>query len=169
MMSRSLIDAPLPDFALPAGFEIRPVRPEHYRAIWEADINAFRDHNGFAEPSPDQFDRWLNDPVEFHPDLWKVAWNVEKDEIAAMVLNFINHDENREFKRLRGYTENISTQRQYRKLGLARALIAESLRMHKSLGMTEAALGVDATNPTRALSVYEACGFKPYLVDTVFR
>jgi GNAT superfamily N-acetyltransferase len=169
MMSRSLVDAALPNFALPAGFEVRPVRPEHYRAIWDADVEAFREHNGYSEPTPEQYERWLNDPVEFQPDLWKVAWNVEHDQVAAMVLGFINRDENREFKRLRGYTENISTRKQYRKLGLARALIAENLRMFKAMGMTEAALGVDATNPTRALSVYEACGFKPYLVETVFR
>jgi ribosomal protein S18 acetylase RimI-like enzyme len=169
MMSRSLIDAPLPDFPLPEGFEVRTVRPGHYRAIWETDVDAFRDHNGFSEPTPDQYDRWLNDPLEFQPDLWKVAWNVQGNEVAAMVLNYINHDENREFKRLRGYTENISTRKRYRKIGLARALIAESLRMFRDMGMTEAALGVDATNPTGALRVYEACGFKPYFVETSYR
>lgn len=168
-MTRSLIDQPIPDFALPEGFEIRPVTPEHYRAIWEADVEAFRDGNGYSEVPPDQYDRWLNDPLEFQPELWKVAWNIETNEVAAMVCNFINHNENREFNRLRGYTENISTVRQYRRLGLSRALIIESLRMFKAMGMTEAGLGVDATNPTGALRVYEACGFKPTRVETEYR
>ncbi len=35
--------------------------------------------------------------------------------------------------------------------------------------MTEAALGVDATNPTGALRVYEDCGFKPEKTDIVYR
>lgn len=168
-MTRSLSDQPIPDFALPQGFEIRSVTPEHYRAIWDAGVEAHRDGNDYSEVPADQYERWLNDPLEFQPDLWKVAWNIEKNEVAAMGLNFVNHEENRTFNRKRGYTENISTQRQYRKLGLARALLVESLRMFKAMGMTEAALGVDATNPTGALRVYEACGFRPVRTETEFR
>ena len=32
----------LPDFPLPQGLEVRAVLPEHYRAIWDADIKAFK-------------------------------------------------------------------------------------------------------------------------------
>jgi ribosomal protein S18 acetylase RimI-like enzyme len=169
-MTRSLDDVtPIPDFALPEGFEIRPAKPEHYRAIWDADVEAFRDHNGFTEPDESRYEAWLNDPQFFQPELWKVAWHVATNEIAGMVQNFINHEENAKLNRKRGYTENISTRRPFRKRGLARALICESLRMHKALGMTEAALGVDATNPTGALRVYEDCGFKPVKTEIVYR
>lgn len=168
-MTRSLTDQPIPTFALPEGFEIRPVTPQHYRAIWDADVDAYRDGNGYSEIPPDQYQRWLNDPLEFQPHLWNVAWNIEKNEVAAMVLNYVNEHENRIFNRQRGYTENISTQRQYRRRGLSRALIVESLRMFKVMGMTEAALSVDATNPTGALRVYEACGFAPVRVETDYR
>jgi GNAT superfamily N-acetyltransferase len=169
-MTRSLDDATLiPDFPLPDGFEIRPALPEHYRAVWEADLEAFRDHNGFAEPGEARYQAWLNDSTYFQPNLWKVAWHVETNEIAGMVLNFINHDENAKHNRKRGYTEDISTRRQFRKRGLARALIVESLRIHKALGMTEAALGVDATNPTGALRVYEDCGFRAVKTEIVYR
>jgi mycothiol synthase len=169
-MSRPLDDAtPIPDFPLPAGFEIRSVTPAHYRAIWDADVEAFRDHNGFAEPGEARYQAWLNDPLFFQPDLWKVAWDVEKNEVASMVRNFINRDENARLNRKRGYTEDICTRRQYRRRGLARALIVESLRMHKALGMTEAALSVDATNPTGALRVYEDCGFKANQTEVIYQ
>jgi ribosomal protein S18 acetylase RimI-like enzyme len=169
-MSRPLNDAtPMPDYPLPAGFEIREVKPEHYRAIWDADVEAFRDHNGFSEPDETRYEAWLTDPMFFQPALWKVAWHVETNEVAGMVQNFIAHEENEKLNRKRGYTEGISTRRPFRKLGLARALISESLRMHKALGMTEAALGVDATNPTGALRVYEDCGFKPVKTEIVYR
>lgn len=169
-MTRPLDDVtPIPDFPLPEGFEIREAKPEHYRAIWEADVEAFRDHNGFAEPDEARYQAWLNDPLFFQPALWKVAWHIETNEVAGMVQNFIAHEENEKLNRKRGYTENISTRRPFRKLGLARALIAESLRMHKALGMTEAALGVDATNPTGALRVYEDCGFTPAKTEIVYR
>jgi GNAT superfamily N-acetyltransferase len=169
-MSRLLDDpTPIPNFRLPDGFEIRPATPEHYRAIWDADIEAFRDHNGFAEPGEARYQAWLNDPLFFQPDLWKVAWDIEKNEVAGMVQNFINQDENARLNRKRGYTEGISVRRLYRRRGLARALIVESLRMHKALGMTEAALSVDATNPTGALRVYEDCGFKANQTEVVYQ
>lgn len=169
-MTRPLDDiTPILDFPLPKGFEIRTAKPKHYRAIWDADVEAFRDHNGFAEPGEARYAAWLNDPLFFQPALWKVAWHIETNEVAGMVQNYINHDENTKLNRKRGYTEGISTRRPFRKLGLARALIVESLHMHKALGMTEAALGVDATNPTGALRVYEDCGFKPVKTEIVYR
>lgn len=169
-MSRPLDGVtPILDFPLPEGFEIREVKPEHYRAIWDADVEAFRDHNGFSEPDEARYQSWLQDPLFFQPALWKVAWHIETNQVAGMVQNFIDHEENAKLNRKRGYTEGISTRRPFRKRGLARALITESLHMHKALGMTEAALGVDATNPTGALRVYEACGFKPVKTDIVYR
>ena len=43
--------ADLPDHVLPDGLEIRPVREEDIRTIWEADHEAFRDHWGYVESS----------------------------------------------------------------------------------------------------------------------
>src|SRR3990170_2356720 len=41
-----------PDAPLPEGLEIRDVQPEHLRAIWEAEVEALRDHWGATEPTP---------------------------------------------------------------------------------------------------------------------
>ena len=43
MVRPSLADVPA--LALPAGVAVRPVEPGDLRAIWEADVEAFRDHN----------------------------------------------------------------------------------------------------------------------------
>lgn len=44
VMRRDLAE-PIPDVPpLPEGIAVRPVRPEHHRAIWDADVEAFRDH-----------------------------------------------------------------------------------------------------------------------------
>ena len=53
-----------------------------------------------------------------------------------------------------------SARRPWRRRGLARALIARSLRLLQELGMEEAALGVDAENPNSALRLYESMGFR---------
>lgn len=159
----------IPDFPLPEGLEVRPVRPEHYRALWDADIDAFRDHWGFSAPEEEDYERWLQDPTIFQPELWQVAWDVATNEVAGQVRTFISHEENRQLGRLRGYTEFISTRRPYRRRGLARALIVRSLHAQKAAGMTESALGVDSENLSGALRVYEACGFRPVQRSATYR
>jgi GNAT superfamily N-acetyltransferase len=158
-MTRPL-EGPLPDFPMPAGLEMRPVLPEHYRLIWEADNEAFRDHWGHTSAEEEHYQEWLEDPVIFTPELWQIAWDVEKNEIAGQVRTFIDELENEKHGRRRGYTEFISVRRPYRQRGLARALIAESLRVLRARGMTESALMVDTENLTGATRLYEDCGFK---------
>ncbi len=86
-----------------------------------------------------------------------------------MVLNFVNHEENEEYKRQRGYTEGICVRRPWRRQGLAKALIARSFRVLKDLGLVEAALGVDTENPNGALQLYQGMGFRPVKRHTTYR
>ncbi len=159
----------IPHYSLPEGLEVRPVLPEHYGQIWEADVEAFKDHWGFSPPTEEDYQAWLSNPVQFTPALWQVAWEVETNQVAGMVRGFVNEEENEHYHRRRGWSENISTRRPWRKRGLARALIVRTLRMFKEMGMTESALGVDAQNPTGALRVYEACGFRAVKQSTTYR
>lgn len=152
------INEPLPEAPMPTGLEVRPVTEAHYRPIFEAASEAFRDHWGHIERSfEEEFPHWIEDP-DFDPSLWKVAW--DGDQIAGMVQNFVNAGENAEYNRKRGYTEGISTRRPWRKLGLARSLLVQSIAMFKEMGMSETALGVDAENLSGALKLYQSVGYK---------
>jgi len=157
----------LPDAPLPAGLEIREVQPEHLRQIWDAATEAFRDEWGFSEPTDEDYQRYLTDPVESETSLWRVAW--DGDEVAGQVRSYINTEENERFGRLRGYTESISVRRPWRRRGLARALIAASFPLLRARGMKEAALGVDTENVSGALRVYEGCGFRPVSRTATYR
>jgi len=156
----------IPDLPLPEGLEVRPVSPQHYWTIWRAAEEAFRDHWAETEWQDEWFKAWQESPT-FNPDLWQVAW--DGDQVAGMVQNFINRQENEEYDRLRGYTEGICVRRPWRRRGLARALIARSFRVLKERGMAEAALGVDAQNPNGALQLYESMGFRVAKRHTIFR
>lgn len=145
------------DHPMPKGLEIRVVKPEHYRAIWDADNEAFKDHWGHSDPTEEQYQAWLEDR-NFHPHLWKVAW--DGDQVAGMVGNFLDKEENEEYNRKRGYTEDIWVRRPWRGMGLAKALIAESNRIFKEMGMEETCLGVDAENPSGALRLYTSMGYE---------
>lgn len=165
-MVRPSLDA-IPEATLPAGLAVRPVRPEHYRAIWEAADEAFRDHWGSWPASEADYQGWLNDPVIFTPELWQVAWDGE--QVAGQVRSFISDGENVEYGRKRGYIDSISVRRPWRRRGLAEALILRSLKLLRERGMEEAALGVDAENLSGALRLYERSGFRVVKRSTLFR
>jgi len=160
------LGAPIPALELPAGLEIRPAHPEHYRAIWEAEREAFQDHWGYTPWPEENFQRFLAFP-HYNPALWRVAW--DGDQVAGMVLSYINAEENAAFGRLRGYTEDIAIRRPWRRKGLASALLADSLRTLQERGLHEASLGVDAENPNEALRLYEQLGFRTTITWTTFR
>jgi mycothiol synthase len=157
---------PIPTLPLPEGLEVRPALPEHRRQIWEAEREAFQDHWGYAPWPEGAYQRFVNFP-HYDLSLWRVAW--DGDQVAGSVLSYINEEENRIHGRLVGWAEDISVRRPWRRRGLARALIAQSLKALKARGMTEATLGVDAENRTGALRLYESLGFVVTRTWTLYR
>ena len=165
LMRRDISD-PLPEAHMPAGLEVRPVKEEHIRPIWDAMQEAFKDHWGFIHESEVKFEAWQKEPI-FQPKLWKIAW--AGDQVAGMVLNFISESENQEYNRKRGYTEGICVRRPWRKQGLARSLIVQSIQMFKEMGMTETALGVDSQNLSGALRLYQGVGYRQNKQVAIYR
>jgi mycothiol synthase len=165
MMVRPLTE-PIPDAALPEGLEVRPVKEDDHRRIWDADVEAFRDHWEPAEPTEKDYIGWYSTPG-IDTSLWRVAW--DGDEVAGSVLNFIFPEENEKLGVRRGWLAHISVRRAWRRRGLAGALIAESLRELRAHGLEEAALGVDAENPSGALRLYESFGFRRHRMGISFR
>lgn len=156
----------LPEHRLPDGVEIRPVTEDQLRAIWEADIEAFRDHWGYVKPTEESYARFLAFPYNDFP-LWKIAWDDEG--VAGQVRSFINPAENEELGRERGWTEFISTARRWRRRGVAKALIVESIRELASRGVTEVALGVHTENPNGAYDLYAGLGYEVVATYTTYR
>jgi predicted acetyltransferase len=68
---------------------------------------------------------------------------------------------------LRGYTEGISTVPSWQRRGVAKALIARSLKVQRDLGMTESGLVVSSLKPENR-RLYENCGFREVKRDTVY-
>jgi mycothiol synthase len=157
-MERPGIDHDLPEPPpLPEGLEVRPMGREEAWQLWEADVEAFQDHWGGFDASEANFRRWIERP-EWKPELFVVAW--DGDEIAGGVINSIYLEENEALGVKRGWLDSVFTRRRWRKRGLARALIARSLHLLAAQGLDNAALGVDADNPSGALGLYESFGFR---------
>jgi len=158
----------IPDYPLPAGFEIRTVEPGHMRQIWEAqkEMNAGLFENVAEDWLEEKYQTWLEDP-DHTPQYWQVAW--VGDQLAAMVLNRISDKGDEERRQKRGHTEHIYVRPQWRQRGLASALISRSLQVLRDQGMQEAELGVDSENESTAFSLYEKMGYRTFSVDTWLR
>ncbi|MEX0710166.1 MAG: GNAT family N-acetyltransferase [Chloroflexota bacterium] len=165
VMERPNLDD-IPELPLPPGIELRPARVEHLRRIWETEVEVFRDHWGAIDDSEDSFERKRTDPRR-DMSLWVVAW--QGDELVGQVLNRIDHDANAELGMKRGWVNSVGVRRAWRKQGIGRALVAESLRVLRDAGMTTAGLGVDAENGTGALGIYQAVGFAVTETERVYR
>lgn len=156
----------IPDLPVPDGLEVRPITPDLYRRVWDADIDAFIDHWGGHDTSEAAYQKWVASPT-FDPSMMLIAF--DDDEAAAGVINTINPDENEALGTKRGWLQSVWTRREWRRRGLAKALIARSLNLLRDRGMTSAGLGVDSENATGALGLYEDVGFEVDFRSTAWR
>jgi mycothiol synthase len=167
MMERSLADD-LPQAPLPAGLDLRPVRPADLRAIWDANEEAFRDHWGYAPRIDEHFVAWRDGP-HLDLDLLQIAWDTASGQVAGVAINVINPALNAEFGRQMGTVDELSVRRPWRNRGLGRALLAASLAAFQARGMTTAAIGVDSENPTGAPHLYQSVGFETVSQSMILR
>ena len=123
-----------PAAGLPDGLEIRPVEEADHRRIWDADIEAFRDHWNSAERTEADYQGWFAEP-ELDTSLWRVAW--AGNEVAGSVMTSVWAAENEALGIRRGWLDHVSVRRPWRRRGLASALIVEALVGLRAAGMTE--------------------------------
>ena len=89
--------------------------------------------------------------------------------MVGLGRNFVDEDENKEYDRKRGYTEFISVRKPWRRRGVARSLLVQSIEMFREMGFAETVLGVDTQNPNHALNLYEGVGYQVIRKNTLYR
>ncbi len=161
-----LLDPPPPPAPLPDGLRVMPAEPSHYPAVWTARAEAHADHWGFIPPAEGDYERWLRER-RFQPHLWKVAW--DGGEVAGAVLNHVDVQRNAWAGKERGYTQDVFVRRPWRRHGVARALLTQSLVMFREMGLEETLLGVDTTNPSGAHILYADVGYRPVICHLHYR
>jgi mycothiol synthase len=155
-MERPNLDA-IPDLPLPEGIEFRPAREVDLHAVFDVEVTAFRDHFGGIDDTPEAYQRLVSDPTRELP-LWVLAWY--GDRIVGQARNRINRAKNEALGVSHGRVNAVAVLRDWRRQGIGRAIVAESLRTLKRAGVASATLGVDAENPHGALEIYEGLGFE---------
>jgi ribosomal protein S18 acetylase RimI-like enzyme len=151
------LDATVPAVSLPAGAVIRPVADEESDLRLVADVvhTAFEDHFGHVpgeRPSYDEFVTQTHEASGFDIGLWWLAL-VDGAPAAALI--------GREFADEGiGFVNTLGTFREFRGRGLGRALLLTAFREFQARGLTRSMLGVDASNSTGAVGLYESVGMR---------
>jgi ribosomal protein S18 acetylase RimI-like enzyme len=142
--------APVP--ALAEGVEIRGLErtDADLRVMHNVVDVAFLDHFGHE---PEDFTSWRQHTAEgFASDL-TLWWLASADGVpAAGLYGSLLPDA--------GYVDSLATLREHRGKGLGRALLLTAFGEFAGRGLRRVVLGVDASNPTGALALYESVGMK---------
>ena len=159
IMQRDLA-APLPDVALPdaaAGLRLVPWSAELDDAIRLAHNEAFTDHWGFQPWDAETWRQWESGHRDFRGD-WSFAV-LDGDEVAAYALSAGYENDWAAQGFTEGWTGKLGVRRPWRGRGLAKALLAASMRAFRDAGMRYAGLDVDSANPTGAVALYTGLGY----------
>jgi mycothiol synthase len=113
-------------------------------------MEAFAEHWGHEHAGIEEWSTRTVDSHAFRADLSRIAF--DGDQIAAYLLAYDGAGDSL-------HVGAVGTRRRWRNRGLASALLADSLAAGAADGKATASLGVDAANPTGAVSVYERLGF----------
>jgi mycothiol synthase len=143
----------------PDGIELRPFRQmEHELAVWHANNEAGREEPGSHAWSLDQWREYRFDDPEYDPSLWAIAW--AGDEVAGYSLN--------RDRTSMGWIQAVGVRPQWRKRGIAQALLRHSFAEFHRRGMRTVGLGVDSYSPKGAHRLYERVGMHPVSASVMY-
>ncbi len=143
---------------VPESLRLLPFDRAYDEATRVAHNEAFRDHWGTSPRDEEMWRTWFTGARAFRAQYSRLLLDGD-GEVAAYVLGyeFAADTEATGVREL--YIGQVGTRRPYRGRGAANALLASTLAAAAADGFGTASLGVDAANPTGALSLYERLGF----------
>lgn len=155
-LERALAE-PIPDLAVPEGLRFATVTPDRWDDVLEAKNAAFRDHWGTLPMSAEQWGRLMEQSSARH-DLSFIALDAQ-DRVVGLLTTLVIPEDIERQGYPSTYIQLIGVVREWRRRGVAPALIAAALQAARAEGFERTSLHVDADNPTGALRLYEGMGF----------
>jgi len=147
----------LPDW--PEGITVRPYFPGlDDRLIHRVIMDSFRDHWGFIE---EPFEAWLQQ-MKGHPNfdrsLWLLAVTTASggDDIVGVALCYPDVIDDPDM----GWVGSLGVLREWRRRGIARALLHYAFGEFHRRGRARVGLSVDAASLTGATRLYEQAGMR---------
>ena len=152
--------APPPTVRPTVGLELVPWAPEVDEEARLCHVESFADHWGSEPRTREEWEQWYTGHRAFRPDLSLLAVDPSTSEVAGLVLCAAYPQDWATVPR-EAWVNTVGTRRAWRGRGVASWLMSESLQRIAAAddGFERAILGVDAENPTGALSLYRRLGF----------
>ncbi len=147
--------------AWPAGMELRPYRQEEdLPLLVEVVRDSFSDHFGNIEQSFEKdladFRYWLNNHPYFDPELVLLAVETATGTVAGCLIGLTQDSRNPDI----GYIDVVGVRREFRRRGLAQALLYHSFAAYWQRGRQTVGLEVDGESLTNAVALYERVGMQ---------
>lgn len=155
-MAIALDDTPEPP-AWPEGVSVRAcVGEADLRLAYHASEEAFRDHWHYEPKTYEQFLESVTSTAALEPSLCFLA---QTETVAGTVGEVIGAALCEAYPALgRGWVNSLGVRPAWRGQGIGIALLRHAFGVFRERGLREAALGVDAQNPTGATRLYERAG-----------
>ena len=90
------------------------------------------------------------------------------DKIVGYSVNSHHKGDNEVHGRHEAWVDSLGTLKEYRKRGIASALLVASMQNMKEAGFESAGLDVDSANPTGAHGLYQRLGFTITFQSTIW-
>jgi mycothiol synthase len=134
----------------PEGFSVRPFAEGDERRMHQAQMDSFADTWEFTAEPFESWSHWFMGEG-FEPEHWFLA--ERGNDLAGIALCRISGTEPD-----LGFVRILGVKPEYRRRGLALALLQHVFRHFADLGLKRVGLGVDAESPTGAVRLYERAG-----------
>ena len=168
------LELPIVPSPVPDGIRIRGVElPAEAANLHLALHESFQDHFNPMNFTLEQTTHWFTSP-DFKPGLILLAFGLDpvtgdETEPAGVCMNHLRNNYNLQHNTHEGEVGALGVRRGYRRRGLARAMLTQSLDLLKNEGMTTAILSVDSENPLGATQLYASVGFAQRKTSIVYQ
>jgi mycothiol synthase len=139
-----------PDVLTPEAITIRTCTEDDVDLVASLEQETFAEHWGFTPTPLDQWRKLVFERSDTDLTLWLLA--VQRDEPVGYLIG-------REMDGL-GWVGDLGVKKAHRRHGVATALLSRSFRDFRNRGYTKVGLGVDASNATGAVRLYENVGMR---------
>ena len=161
-----ILDADIwPAASLP--FDVVPWSDRHSDPTRLVHNAAFADHWGSTPMEESDWQKRMLASPGFRQDLSFIA--VAGDEIIGYSYNEVYEEDWESAGRSEGWIGALGVLREWRKQGIATALLTTSLNAMRSAGLDAAMIGVDSSSPSGAQHLYKAVGFTTKTTGTTWQ
>lgn len=146
---------------LPAGFAYRPYRHEDdLPELVDTVLASFSDHFGYIEQPFEkelaEFRHWLHYSPHYDPSLVHLVIHQPSEVIAGCLIALSEAPKHPGI----GFIDTVGVRREFRRRGLAQAMLYHSFAAFWDRGLRTVELDVDGESLTNAVALYEKVGMR---------